>query len=434
MTITVRAARGAGAVPGRVAVIGGGPGGAHCGRRLAEAGFAVTVFEPRAAYEKPCGGGIPARGLERYPFLADPALPVRWVGACDVIAPSGREARIPLRDPLYVFSRADLHTFLLRRATEAGAVLVRRRVSSFERRGMEPSGARGAWIVRAGGPSRCPPPAGEDELFGPFDFLVAADGAAGSARRRLTRACRAPELTQGIGHYLPGLSEDRATLKFFAGLDGYLWVFPRPDHSSAGICAGLGSRPASALKDLMNRFLLERYGPGILARSEGYAALIPAAPLRPSEERVGGEDWALVGDSGRFVDPLTREGIYFAMLTGDLLADCLAAGEPEKYAAACERECGRELAWAARHAAGFFDSRFVERLVALCERSPAVAGVMSDLIAGKQPYRTLKSRLLRSLPQVVLDLAGRAGRGGPHSPRGEAARTRGQERSWQLKH
>jgi flavin-dependent dehydrogenase len=419
MTIVGRAARNTTAGSRRVAIIGGGPGGAHCARCLAEAGFAVTLFEPRTAFEKSCGGGIPARGFERYPFLLDPTLPVRRVGACDLIAPSGRETRIPLRDPFYVLSRADLHTFLLTRATEAGTTLVRRRVSCFERRGAgDSSGAQGAWILRAAGLSERQDSAEGGDHFGPFDFLVAADGAAGSARRRLTRAIRAPELTQGLGHYLPGLSEDRVTLKFYDGLNGYLWVFPRPDHSSAGICATLGSRPASALKDLMDRFLLERYGPEILGCSERYAALIPAAPAEAAGQEVDGDGWALVGDSGRFVDPITREGIYFAMRTGEILAGCLAAGDPGSYAAACERECGRELAWAARHAERFFDPRFIERLVALCDLSPAMAGVMSDLIAGKQSYRTLKSRLLRSLPRVVRDLAGRSA----------------QERSWQLKH
>ena len=74
----------------RVAVIGGGPGGAQCARRLAEAGVDVTVFEPRVRFEKACGGGIPARGLERYPFLLDTGLAGKAVRECLVVAPSGR--------------------------------------------------------------------------------------------------------------------------------------------------------------------------------------------------------------------------------------------------------------------------------------------------------------------------------------------------------
>src|SRR2546428_5782116 len=126
-----------------VAVIGGGPGGARCALRLAEAGFRVTVFEPRAQFEKACGGGIPIRGMHHFPFLVDARLPGKEIRECLIVSPSGREARFPL-DPLYVFSRADLHSFMLARATTAGAVWARARVVSFQRAGTESGGGPGA--------------------------------------------------------------------------------------------------------------------------------------------------------------------------------------------------------------------------------------------------------------------------------------------------
>jgi len=401
--------------PGHVAIVGGGPAGAQCARTLAERGLRVTLFEPRRAFEKACGGGLPARAVARYPFLADPRLPARLVRTCLVVAPSGREAIFALGDPLWVVSRADLHTFLIDRATAAGAARIAERVVAVDRTGP-------AWWLRTIADDR------SQEPRGPFDFLVAADGAAGFCRRRLTgRVPRDGHLAQGIGYYLPGSVEDRIVLRFFEGLQGYLWVFPRLDHASAGICAPLGSRPVADLRALMDADLEARYGPTILSASRPYAALIPGAALSRAGDTVQGEGWALAGDAGDFVDPLTREGIYHAMRSGELLAGALAAGRPRDYAAAWARDGERELAWAAGHSGAFFSSPFIERLVRLCGASPSVARVMSDLIAGRQSYRSLKTRLILGAPRIGWEILARSNGRSPRGtrPRGPVSRARG---------
>jgi len=69
--------------------------------------------------------------MEAFPFLHDARLPARTLRTCRLIAPSGAAATIPLREPLYVFRRADLHQFLLERAAQAGARLAAERVVAF---------------------------------------------------------------------------------------------------------------------------------------------------------------------------------------------------------------------------------------------------------------------------------------------------------------
>lgn len=380
----------------RIGVIGGGPSGAICARRLAERGLDVTLFEPRTHFEKPCGGGMSARGFERFPFLETARLPVRRVGRCLVIAPSGREADIRLQDPLFVFSRADLHTLLLENAIEAGARLVRRRVVALTRG----SAARGRGTMAGAGFQLDTVVDGRREAHGLFDYLVAADGASGPTRRWLTGRIDRRSLTQGIGYYVPDLVEEWITLKFFAGLRGYLWIFPRIDHSSAGICGPLGPPGVAPLQRRMDDFLTLRYGQQAIERSQRYAALIPGALGEAGAEDLTGPGWALTGDGCRAVDPITSEGIYYAMLSGELLADLIAEGRAGQFTHLWSRRVADEFDRAARMAPTFFDRRFIEMLVLLCGRSRAIGDTLSDLMAGRQGYRGLKRRLLRAAPVV----------------------------------
>ena len=105
----------------------------------------------------------------------------------------------------------------------------------------------------------------------------------------------------------------------------------------------------------------------------------------------------LVGDAAGLVDPLTREGIYFALLSGQWAAAALT----DKSASASTRYGGRilgelqpELARAARLSGLFFAPGFSALLVDGLEESQAIRHVFADLVGGVQPYRGLRRRLL----------------------------------------
>jgi hypothetical protein len=68
-----------------------------------------------------------------------------------------------------------------------------------------------------------------------------------------------------------------------------------------------------------------------------------------------------------------------------------------EYAAAVRDEIHAELRRAATLKAGFFRPRFTRLLIQALNTSPAIRGVMGDLVAGHQPYRGLKRRLLGTL-------------------------------------
>jgi flavin-dependent dehydrogenase len=66
------------------------------------------------------------------------------------------------------------------------------------------------------------------------------------------------------------------------------------------------------------------------------------------------EGWAAVGDAAGLVDPVTGEGLYYALRSADLVCDAIAAAAAEKYSAALRAELLPELVAASRYANRFY--------------------------------------------------------------------------------
>lgn len=367
--------------PKKILIAGGGPAGALCGERLARAGFAVTIFEERRGWEKPCGGGVTWKALERYPFLLEGGVERKLVRSAELIAGRSRRVRLELSRPVAIYSRATLNEFLLQRAEAAGCVVVPTRVLGARR--------EGTLRVRTA----------QKEFAG--DFLVIATGARaapGVENNGWRPAARDLELT--LGYYLP-LADDRLRVQFLENFEGYLWSFPRADHLAVGICGKLAQNSSVGLKEKLHRFLAAE---GISCTGGTfYSHLLPALDRRTWKRlRLAGPGWARIGDAAGLVDPLTGEGIYYALRSGELLAEALAAGDPARYAARVEEDFLRELRCAAAWQPTFFHARWLgastsERMVQLVARSRRFAELVDDLFAGSQSYRGLKWRLAMML-------------------------------------
>jgi flavin-dependent dehydrogenase len=197
------------------------------------------------------------------------------------------------------------------------------------------------------------------------------------------------------------------TVRFIPGVAGYWWLFPRRDHVGVGICAPLAEVPTRQLLQRLEREVGESF-PRLAGSGLGrYAHTIPspgkgAASLRA----VAGERWALVGDAAALADPITGEGIYFALRSAVLLADTLlATGSPVAYPEALLQDCGRELQRAAAIHDRFYAPGFAARMLRYSARSVAVRRVLADLVLGEQGYVGLKRRLLQALPGLAWDSA-----------------------------
>lgn len=369
---------------GSVAVVGGGPAGATCAGRLASAGFKVTLFEARTGGEKPCGGGVPGRAVSEFPELAAADLPRRIVRQISLFSPSNRRVSLRVGGGIHIFRRGALDASLRSRAVATGASLHAARVTRIH------PVSRGRWEVDT-----------SEGSIGPFDYLIGADGVRGVVRRSLAAPYREEDLTLALYAHVPGAARDEIVLKFFTDLDGYLWIFPRTDHVSVGICAAHRSVETERLEELLHRFL-SAYDAGLkLARGDLRGFFIPSCEAPPAAPGAG--SWALIGDAGGFVDPLTREGIAHAMRSGASLAGHLARTGTLRTPTS-----PADLRWARRYQKGFFVRSFLERMALLASQSAAVRRVLADLFSGNQSYAGLRGRLLMNAIPCGVEVGMRA--------------------------
>src|SRR6185436_19037844 len=112
------------------------------------------------------------------------------------------------------------------------------------------------------------------------------------------------------------------------------------------------------------------------ARRGPYSWPIPSLSAADFEAAaLSGPRWALAGDAAGLVDPITREGIYFAVASGQWVADALLEGSPRRYAARARELALPELTRAAQLKAGFFRAAFIGLLMRGLQQSGAIRAV-----------------------------------------------------------
>ena len=367
-----------------VAVLGGGPAGSFAAERLARAGLRTIVFDEKLAWEKPCGGGLTYKAYSTYPFLIENSTPKRFVTDTYLTAPKAGTVRMPLTQPLVIYSRLDLNRMLLERAEKSGAEIEKTRVLGVEREGER-------WRIKT------------REGKADADYCIVATGARNSLRNVGTEYTRADTM-YALGYYVPS-QQEHIDIQFLPKLEGYIWVFPRCQHLSVGIC-GKGES-AQALRTRLERYMNDKGIP--LKDATFYGHMLPSLETSSwRHNRVSGEGWMAVGDAGGLVDPITGEGLYYAMRSGDLASQVLLGEQQlapdfaQSYSQLLRREFMADLEFGATLAKRVFLGSFMfdsvpARMVQFIRRSPTFHDLMQDLFAGTQPYLELKDRILKNL-------------------------------------
>lgn len=366
-----------------VAVLGGGPSGSHTAEKLAAAGVRTILIDEKLAWEKPCGGGLTYKAYEKYPYLVDGRTPHKEVRDAFIAAPSAGAVKLTMRRPVRIFARKDLNRMLLERAERAGAQIENTRVLGVER-------TSSRWRIQT--------KAGEIDA----DFCVVATGARNPLRNVGTEYSAADTM-YALGYYVQA-EQAHLDIQFLENLEGYIWVFPRCGHLSVGIC-GKG-QSARQLRAQLERYMDEK---GIAYKDATfYGHMLPALESPGwRKNRVSGDGWLAVGDAGGLVDPITGEGLYYALRSSDLASQVLLnesvapEAKAHAYRQTIDQDFMADLAFGATLARRVFLGRLLftsvpDCMVRFVRRSQKFHDLMQDLFAGTQPYLELKERLFRN--------------------------------------
>ena len=229
-------------------------------------------------------------------------------------------------------------------------------------------------------------------------YLIGADGANSIVAKSLGLR-RGKLLAAAIEAEVP---VEEAVMRRFAGAPlfifgevrlGYLWVFSKADHLSVGIGA-LKPKPGE-LQATLKR-VIARYGISL----DGVKLHGHPLPVYVRREPVATRRVFLVGDAAGLVDPLTGEGIRFAVQSGRLAAEAIIRETPETYPRRVHRQIGRS------HMAGLALAQLFYRFPYACFRlgvqNPLATLAFVDLLSGRATYPQVMARLFVSLPLFLL--------------------------------
>ncbi|WP_243407469.1 NAD(P)/FAD-dependent oxidoreductase [Frankia canadensis] len=331
-----------------VLVVGGGPAG--CAAALAalrERPGASVVIADAAAFprDKTCGDGIAPHGLDvlRDLGVTDAVAGYRPVDRMRLRTPGGAEVATPSARASYVVPREVFDARLVAAARARGAQLLRRRVRTLEltdRPRLDGRGREPVVVVNGALTAR---------------VVIGADGANSVVRRGLGLPANPPEaMAIAVRAYAELPADDRPPEQFIhmtdEGWPAYAWSFPIGD-GRANIGYGMlrsqlgrGDDGASA-KTVLHRTLAR-----MLPHTPADPATLRAhhLPLSTHRPRQPSGPVLLAGDAASLINPLTGEGIYYALLSGSLagraavgVAQPTAAGR--LYRRSLDAELGRHL-------------------------------------------------------------------------------------------
>ncbi len=305
-----------------VVVVGAGPAGSTAAKNLAEKGLKVLILD-KATFprDKPCGGGLPTRVLKRFPYI-EPFLDSISYGTTMYSSSLRYKFNLIREKPfLMMIIRKDFDNNLLSLAQHTGAVF------QGGKSVVDVLIQKDKAIVML-----------EDGQSIETQMVVGCDGMHSVVAEKTKLCKKLAVLCISLMQEQPlkptqlttFFTKKKLTYLFIKiqGIAGYGWVFPKKNCINLGIgefqSAVSKARPKKPLKETYDAFISllkeKKLLPADFPVENLKGATLPIFPL----ENTYGDRVLLCGDAAGFINPITGEGIYYAMASGQIAAQIIA--------------------------------------------------------------------------------------------------------------
>ena len=397
-----------------VIVIGAGPGGATTAFFLARAGLNTLLLDkaefPR---DKTCGDGLTPRALHLLEEL-DILSTLRQQGCvmeqATVYAPSGRpvSTTMPAKGefPPYMLAipRLLLDETIRQQAVRAGAQFS----GGVHVHEVEPADD-GVWVRgRRGGKSFA--------VYG--RMAVIAIGASTRLLLKMGLLSEIPPLILAARTYFEAIPSLSGRFEFhFDGvpLPGYGWIFPLSPHSAnigAGLIPSRRQKRGASAKHILEQFLQAPFMQTMLGGARQVGP-IKGFPLRTdfATAPVRGHRFLLVGEAAGLVNPVTGEGVDYALESGKLAAEqlihCFQTGDFSAaalagYESSLRDRFQRLFVFSSRIRDWYINRPVLNRLVYVANQRDNIRELFTDVVLGNVDASQATS--LKTLSQIAFTI------------------------------
>ncbi len=385
-----------------VTIVGAGPAGSTTAKFLAEKGFKTLLLDKeKFPREKPCGGGLPIRVLQRFPYVVNDDIIEAYSSSGTIFSPSlQHQIEISKNTPIIAMVLRKKFDFeLVKFAIEAGTIFQEATSASAVRISNDTAQV----IVDQGRRIDT-------------EIIVGADGVNSSLAQNI--GLRASGTEKGICILQEFEVDEKIMDEYFKksrhcyihsrfkSAEGYGWVFPKKEHLNIGFSIINMDKNLQQKHNLLNWYqdyitLLKEKNliPQHLKETPVKGGALLTHPL----EKTYADRFLLVGDAAGFINPLTGEGIYYAMASGQIAAEIITEALEKKqttqeflsqYQTRWQKDFGKDINLILK-VVQRGSMEYAEKVFKIACKDPVLTDLMMGVITGQYSVQQYKWKIVR---------------------------------------